>query len=349
MPQASGIADLITTSLPELGKLKFTDLSSDYQNTIALKRIIRQKKMTYDSGPTVRFNVMFDTNGSARFVPMGYTAVVDIPSVMTYGEVPWRHATFNWAIEGREEIMNSGASKIVDIMQVRRLSAMGDFIKLMEQYLWRVPSSSSDAIYGIPYWVVKSNTAVTTNDGFNGATPSGHSTVAALSTTTYQRWKNYATQYTTVSKEDLIRKMRRASVYTDFMPLVDDMPVYNTGDDYGYYTNYAVLSVLEEILESQNENLGSDIASQDGKVVFRRGTITNVKELDLDTTNPVYGLNWGELMAQRLRGWWMKETPVPINPNQPTVSSVHVNCTLNTLCRNRRRQFVLATNTGLPA
>lgn len=348
--QASNLLDLVSTSLPDLGRLKFTDLTSDYQKTIALKRIMRQKKMQYDSGPTVRFNVMYDQNGSARSVPLGYTAVVDIPNVMTYGEVPWRSMTFNWAIEAREEVMNSGSSKIVDIMQVRRLSAMASWIIKLEQLIWRVPATTNDLdFFGIPMYVVKSNTAVTTNDGFNGTVPSGYTTVAALNPSTLKRWSNYATQYTSVTKDDLIRKMRRASEYTDFLPLVEEMPVYNLGDDFGYYTNYAVLATLEEILESQNESLGTDIASMDGKVMFRRAPVTFVKELDKDTTNPMYGLNWGELGAMRLRNWWMKETPVPLNPNQPTVATTHVDSTFNTICRNRRRQFVLATDTTMPA
>lgn len=347
--QASGIADLITTSLPELGRLKFTDLASDYQDTIALKRIFKKNKLTFDSGPTVRFNVMFGTNGSARSVPLGYTAVVDIPTLMTYGEVPWRNMTFNWAVEGREIVMNSGASKIVDIMQQRRIGAFGAWTVKVEELLWQVPSTTNDLdFYGIPYYVVKSNTAVTTNDGFNGSVPSGYSTVAALNPTTYPRWKNYATQYTSVTKDDLIRKMRRAAKFTDFKPLVDDMPTYTLGDDYGWYTNYAVLGLFEEVAESQNENIGPDIANYDGKVMFKRSPVTWVKQLELDTTNPIYGLNWSELGAMRLRQWWMKETPVPVNPNQPTVASVHVDSTFNLLCRNRRRQCVLATDTAMP-
>jgi hypothetical protein len=164
---------------------------------------------------------------------------------------------------------------------------------------------------------------------------------------TNNRWKNYATQYTTVSKDDLIRKMRRAMRYTNFTPLVDDVPTYNLGDDYGCYTNYAVVGTLEEILEAQNENLGQDIASQDTKVVFRRTPVEWIVELDLDTTNPVYGINWGELHIVGLETEWMHETPVPVNPNQPTIQAVHTDCSYNLICRNRRRQWVVSTNTTM--
>jgi hypothetical protein len=346
--QASNDADLVTTTLSELGRLKFTDLMSDYQNTIALKRLIKKNKMTFDSGKTVSFNAITDHSNSARFVGLGATDVIDIATVMTTGDVPWRHITWNWAWDFREPLMNKSPAKIVDLIQTRRIAAFGSAIIKFEYALWRAPASTDDTSpYGIPYWIVKSNTAVTTADGFNGSVPSGYSTVGGLSPTTYPRWKNYATQYTNVSKDDLIRKMRRASVYTDFMPLVDEIPVYNTGDDYGYYSNYSVIGTMEEILESQNENLGQDVASQDGRVLFRRSPINFVKELDLDTTNPVYGVNWGEFKTMGLSGAWMHETSVPTVAGQHTMSATHTDSTFNTLCRNRRRNFVLATDTTM--
>lgn len=352
--QASDIQDLINSSLSELGRLKLTDLMSDYQETVALKRILRQKKVEFGSGPTVRFNLIYDTNDSARFVGLGYTAVSDIKNVLTYGEVPWRHATFNWSLEAREPVMNSGASKIVDIIQSRRLAAMGAWVKLLERQLWRVPTVGSDEMYGIPYYVVKSSTAATfaNNDGFNGGHPSGYSSVAGLSSTSgvvANRWKNYTDTFTALTKDDFVRKLRRSGVKTHFMPLVDDVPVYNLGDDFGHYTNYAVESALEEILEDQNENLGTDIASMDGKVLFRRAPVTYVPELENDTTNPIYSLNWGELFAMRLRGWWMEETRITQNPNQPTMYTTHVDSSFNIICRNRRRQSVLATGTTMPS
>ncbi len=349
--QANDLADLIATTLNELGELKFTDLMSDYQNTIALKRLIKKEKTTFDAGPNIQFNVITDHNNSARFVGLGEVDIVDIPNVMTTGVIPWRHITWNWAIERREIAMNRSPRKIVDLTKTRRIAAFGSAIIRFERAFWRVPASTdTKTMYGVPYYVVKSNTAATSanNDGFNGSLPSGYTTVANLNPTTYARWQNYATQYTAVSKDDFIRKARRMAVYTDFMPLVDEIPTYNIGDDYGYYTNYALLGALEEILDQQNDELGTDIASQDGKVLFRRAPVVFVKELDLDTTNPFYGLNWGELRTAGLRGEWMHETSIPIQPGQHTVAATHTDCTLNLLCRNRRRLGVIATDTTMP-
>lgn len=349
--QATDIADLVTTTLNELGELKFTDLMSNYQNTIALKRLMKKNKTTFDAGPKVQWNLITDTNGSARFVGLGETDIVNIKNVMTTASVDWRHITWNWAIERREIAFNRTPRKIVDMSKTRRIAAFGDAIIKFEQAYWQVPDvTDTVTAYGIPYYVVKSNTAATAAnaDGFNGLVPSGYTTVANLSSTTYPRWANYATQYTSISKDDLIRKWRRMAVYTDFMPLVDEIPQYTTGEDYGYYTNYAVVSSLEELLEAQNDDLGPDVASMDGKVLFRRVPVTFVKQLDRDTTNPVYSLNWGELHTMGLRGEWMREVVMPQYPGQHTLSATFTDCTYNLLCRNRRRQGVLATDTPMP-
>lgn len=348
--QATDIADLVATTLNELGELKFTDLMSDYQFTIALKRVMKKNKMTFDAGPLIAFNVITDDNDSARFVGMWEVDQVNATNVMTTGSVPWRHVTWNWAIERREVAMNRSPRKIVDLTKTRRIAAFGAAIRIFERHLWRFPASTNvTEPYGIPYWVVKSNTANTTNDGFNGTAQSGYTTVGGINPSTYTRWRNYATQYTLVTKDDLITKMRHASTFTDFQPYVDNMPVYNTGDDCQYYCNYNTYASFVEILEASNDNLGMDVAPMEGKVLFMRTPLTYVKELNLDTTNPVYGINWGEFKTMGLRGEWMHETSLPIQPGQHTVSATHTDCTFNMICRNRRRQFVLATDTTMPA
>jgi hypothetical protein len=344
---AATAPDLITTTLADLGRLKFTDLISDYQNTIAMKRLIKKEKANFQSGYAVRFNVMTNHNNSARGVGLYHTVNVDPNSTMTYGQIEWRHQHWNWSFDKREVSMNREPAKIVDLLKERRIAALASAIIYYERNFWRVPDVTNTVdFFGVPYFVVKSNLAATAanNDGFNGGNPSGYSDVSGLSPTVYKNWRNYATQYTTVSKDDLIQKMRRMCTYTDFMPLVDEIPEYNTGNDYGLYTNYAVLGTVEQLLEAQNENLGADIASMDGRAVFRRTPFTWVKELDKDTTNPVYSLNWGELSWAVLNGHWMLETTFERLPHQPLVSVTYTDCTGQLVCRNRRRQGVLATD-----
>lgn len=354
--QATSINDVLVASLNQLGRLKFTDLMSNYQNTIALKRIFRKKKAVIENGPEVQFNVITDENHSARHAPLAYVSRVDIPNVLGVGKMPWRHTTWNWAMERRLVAMNSGSAKIVDIAMTQRMAAFASAVILFERTLWRVPAAGTDEEtlnpVGIPYFVVKSATAATVanNNGFNGNVPSGYTKVANITPSTdfSGRYQNYADAYTDIDKSDLIKKMRRAHYYTEFMPLVDDMPTYDLGDDFGIYSNYVVVGRMEEILESQNQNLGTDVASMDGRVTFRRTNVTPVIELDNDTTNPVYGLNWGVIGAKGLKGEWMYEQHFPAEANQPTISMTNTDCTYNLMCTNRRKLWVISNGTTLP-
>lgn len=348
---ATEIDDLVTTTLNELGEMKVTDVMSDYQDTIFLKRLVKKNKMTFRAGPEVSFNLITDTNGSARGVGLYYTANVNPTNVMTTGKMPWRHVTWNWAIERREVAMNRSPRMIVDLVKTRRVAALGDAVKYFERRGWRCPATTNEEdFHGIPYWIVKSATAVTTNNGFNGTHPSGYSTVANISATTQPRWANYAAPYTAITKADLVAVLWRAMTWTDFKPLVENgFPTYEVGNDFGLYTTYAVQTGLKQIAESQNDNLGKDLDSMNGSVMLRRTPITWVRELEDDTTGVVYGINWSCLHAMGLSGEWLHETPVPVHPNQPTVSATHTDCTLNMYCTNRRKQFVVSTGTTMPA
>lgn len=357
--QASGIPDLIKMTLPRLGKAKFTDLGTKYYDTVAVKRIFNKTKSkdSDQDGHAIRFNIMYDIGGSFRFVGLGFTAQSNMKNTMTYGEVPWRHWTWNWSVIDEEVLMNSGESQIVNILKTRRIGEMASMIVGLERHLWTAPDAADEVgIYPIPYYVVKSNTAATTanNDGFNGTNPTGFTSVAGLDSSTAPgteggRYRNYATQYTSVSKADLIRKMRRGAVYTNFKPISPEVTDYNAGNDREWYSNYAVVGAFEEILEAQNENLGKDLASMDGKAMFRGAPLNVVQELDRDTTNPVYGLQWGVMKFKRLKNRWMKDIDVRPNPTQPTVSTVHNVTTSNLVCEDRRQQMVFATDTTMPA
>jgi hypothetical protein len=194
------------------------------------------------------------------------------------------------------------------------IACMISLAELMESNFWGPPVALTDTVtpWGVNTWIVKNAT-----EGFNGGAPSGYTTIG-LNPTTYPRWKNY-TASTRTSPGRLRPEAAEGGDVHHFEPPVDGIPTFNTGDDYGFYTNYGVIGPLEEALESQNDNLGNDVASQDGKVVFRRVPVNWVPKLEADTTNPFYGINWGG-SRRRPGGWWLKETNVPIYPGQHTIS-----------------------------
>ncbi len=342
---ATQLNDLVATTLRDLGRARFTEIATDLQRHTALRNLLRKNRIQLDSGYGVQWDVKVSQSGAAANVGLGATDNVNIVDTMVQATSDWRNTTTNYAIIGQEISMNQEPSRIVNLVQSRRIDAMISLAEIMEANFWGPPVAATDTVtpWGVNTWIVKNAT-----EGFNGGAPSGYTTIG-LNPTTYPRWNNWTYQYTAVSKDDLIRHWRKAATFTDFQPPVDGIPTFNTGDQYGFYSNYGVIGPLEEALESQNENLGNDIASKDGMTIFRRVPVTWIPKLEADTTNPVYGINWGWMKTYILDGWWLKETHVPIYPGQHTVSAHFLDCTYQFCTKNRRCHFVLATGTTYPA
>jgi hypothetical protein len=339
--QADDIADLIKLTQRELGRNKWTDISYDLQEHIALPKLLKKERVGFGSGTGFQFNVNVSTSGAARMTGLHETDEVSISDTIVQGYVPWRHLTTNYAFDEREIKMNRAPARIVELVKVRRANAMIDLAALLETQFWSKPADSSDNenLYGVPYWIVKSAT-----EGFNGTDPSGFTAGAAgIASATYANWANWTGDYTAVTQDDLITKLRKASTYTKFMSPTPT-PSYNSGDRYGYYTNYATLAPMERLLMAQNENLGNDLASKDGQVVFRRNPVSAVFKLDADTTNPVYGINWGEFGFVFLEGEYMNEVGPTVAAKQHKTQVVHIDTSMNIVCRNRRRLFVVSNN-----
>lgn len=348
--QATGIPDIIAAGLAQLGRGRVVDLTTDTQKFYAWSLMTRQGKIDKQSdGHSIQWDLMIDDNGSARAVGLYSQDNINVPNVLKQVSIPWRHIEASYAFDHHEIDMNKGASQIVKIMEIRRYAAMVAMAKFFEDRFWRLPAADDTRnMLGLPYWIVKSNTAVTTNDGFNGGLPSGYSSVAGLSNVDVPRWANYAAQYTNIDVTDLIPKWERAADYTDFTPPVTNPKDFNTGDSYSYCTTYPVYSASKQILRSQNDNLGTDLDPYHDRPTFRRVPITWVKQLDIDTTDPIYGINWGQFKLAVLSNWWMKEFVQDRMPGQHNVTGVFLDSSVNPILRDRRSAFVLAKTTGLP-
>ena len=341
--QAADIADLITTTQRDLGRLRWTDLSYDLQEYVALPQILQREKVSYQSGQALQWNVMTGTSGATRDTGLYEVDNVNVSDVMTTATVPWRHMTTNYAIERREIAMNRSPAQIVDLVRIRRHDAMVDLAKHMESRFWSAPTASTDNLqmYGIPYWI----SWVTSTGDFVGGNPSGFSAGAGgIDSATTPNWQNWSATYTNVTSVDLVRKWRKAATFTNFRPPVAGAEYGGGRNNYGYYTNYSVIGPLEEVLEAQNDNLGNDIASKDGRLLFRQTPVTWVPELESRGGNPIYGINWSVLKPGFLAGEYLREEGPNAASNQHTVFTTHMDLTMNLICHNRRANFVLAVS-----
>lgn len=342
---AQDIQDLITTTQRELGRGKFTLLAHDLQEFVALPRLLREKKITFGSGHGLRWNIMKQHSGAAENVGLFAERDVNVADVMTYATIDWRHTWVPYAIEDREITMNTGPAQIVELIKVRRLDALSSLAERFEEDFWNAPDVTDTVTpHGVEYWIVEDSTAG--NGAFTANLPGSHTTIAGLDPATITRWRNWAAVYTNITKTDCVRRLREASVKTRFMN-PNAAPDYNTGDMYGYYTSYSVLSTFEELLEAQNDNLGNDLASKDGRTLFRGNPVVWVPYLD-DTTagmpgenEPILGINWGVFKPVFLQGEYMREAP-PVRPDkQHRTSVINVDNSYNFRCTDRRRLFTV--------
>ena len=342
--QAENVLDLVADTLKDLGKPKFTDISSNIQRHVAMKNLLRKNRRELESGYGIQFNVLVGQSNAARNVALAQSDNVNQVDGMVQASTVWRNSQTSYGIIRQLMEMNREPARIVDFVKQQRIMALISLAELMESNFWGAPSSTDTLTpLGVPYWITKNATA-----GFTGSTLTGYTTVAGLSPTTYPGWNNWAAPYTAVSRDDFIRAARTAAYKTDFQPPVDGIPTPNTGDEYGFYAPYAVVQPLEEAVESQNDNLGPDVASMDGKTLFRRVPVTVVPWLDRDTTNPFYGINWGWFKTYILRGEWLRETRIEYTPGQHNVASNFIDLTYNWVLKNRRACFCLSNGTSYP-
>lgn len=351
--QADNMADLIMVTQKNLGKMKFTQIASRIQDYLFAREILKQERVSYASGYGVQKNIMLDHSHAAQHVGLYQEDNATFQDNMAQFSVPFRHTNVPYVWDEREVAMNEGEARIVDYTKVKRVDALISLTEKIEETGWSKPADSTDDVtpFGIPYWIVKWP-ALTTTPGFTGTDPVGFAAGAGgISSAVQTRWANYAGKYTSADATDLVAKMRGAFVKTGFKNPVD-IPDYKEGKDrYGYYTTYDVLAILEKYLEAQNEQMGQDIASQDGRTLFRGSPVRWVPYLDADTSSPMYMINWAFLKSFFLKGWYMKEGKPIRSAKSHNVWEVWVDLTWNTECVDRRRHAVLSvlSKTGTTA
>ena len=367
---ASDLGDLIKTSQKNLGELKYTDLSHDLQYYLALSNLFQESSVTFDSGPSIQWNLMTSNSGAAKQTSLFAVDSVNVGDVMATAEIPWKYTTVAYAIERREIAMNREPRKIVDLVKVRRNDAMVSLTEHMEEQFWRMPTSMTDLnMYGVQYWV-------SDNAGGGGALPAsgsfsftgglpnnGATTVAGIDPTAVPRWQNGLAQYdpldlnaTTASPSDwssnafpmltVTDVLKEAYTKCNFKPIPNaQYPSYNpTPDKWGIYAGYDAVAGLEAISYRLNDAVVTrDIGYEAGGVNFRGVPITYVPYLDDASGNPIYFLNWGSFRAVLLSGEYLKEQGPATAPNQHTVFTTHIDATMNIQCVDRRRNALLCT------
>jgi hypothetical protein len=343
----SEIADAVLLTQNKIIKRgAFVDMQTDIQDHVAVREMWEGRKKVFEGGENWEFEVQMDHNHSTRAVGLYEQDGSSLHDTMVKGEIPPRHVNSHYLFDLREKAFQRGGVAIVNLIKTKYTAMMVSFYEYLEEMLWSKPGDSSDlkTPYGLLYWVVKNAT-----EGFNGGNPVGFTAGrGGIDSSTYARWNNWTGTYAGaagISKTDLLRKLRRAHRKTNFRsPVSHSTPTMKMGN--GIYTNDTVIGLLEEILEDQNMNLGNDIASKEGKTVFKGTPVTYAPYLDNDSQNPLYMLDWKWLAIGVMAGWENNLSAPYMVPGKHLVRRVDLDATMNMVGTDLRRQAVFYDSTA---
>lgn len=334
------IDDFVQLTLKLFKRRSWTDLSLEYQHYPSMK-LLTGKGVQERGGEQISFRVQTRNTGNARNSGMFQQDITKVEDVMISAQVPWAMQTTNFSYDIYEDLFQSEKETIIRELQVREHDAMNSMAELNEQNFWSAPTDPSDTRpMGIPYWMVKNTSNLEGN--FTGGNPAGFSGGAAgVDSSLYPRWRNWAFGYTAISRDDLVRKVKRAITFTDFQPPVPHPELGFGNSQFNIYTTYRVQEPLERLAESRNDNLGSDVAKYMNQVTIGGVPLMWVPYLEAnDTSDPLYGINWGVLRPFVKTGCNMRRNPPKGSARQHTVREVHIDNWMNYICYNRRKTWV---------
>lgn len=359
------MVSLVNLTQKELGRGRVVDLMSDLQEYVALPRLIRDNKITEESGTALQWRLVLEDNGSFRHSGLYETDSVNVADETAIAEVGWRHATANMAIERREIAVNRSPARIYELYKVRRAEMLQSTAEGMENDFWTKPTGSADdkKPYGVPYWIVPHDASATAaTEGFLGQNPAGFNDVSGLDTSLdrFARFRNWSGEYTTydrrnAGKTGMVEQIKKAMVFTKFKSPHGTLATYGDGMyKRELFSTYNVIDNLERIAEEQNDALGNDVLPMDGRVTIKRVPVTWVPWMEYNAypdangdavTDPIVGIDFSVFKPVFLEGEFLRESPAKESATQHNTVVVHMDTTYNYKCVDRRRNFVLHKTT----
>lgn len=341
------IADFTKLTLNKFEKNSWVDLSLSLQNYYGTSKIFQKHKALFAGGANYEWQLQVSTSGNARFTGMYAVDQTAVSDVMVSATVPFRKLTGNYSYCVDEDAFQSGPETIIRLLKVREHDCLAQIHNRQETAIWSSPSSSSDtnAIMGIPHWIVKDATT-TPGGAFNGGNPTGFSSGAAgVSSSTYSAWKNWTFGYTNVTRDDFVARLNKAAYKTNFQNPHSFAELGKGADsNWSYCTTFATLDNLKKLLEGRNDNLGFDLSMPSNPKYMGNPFIAVAYLDENDSSDPVYGINWNTMKPCFKSGWDMKRCPPKEAPNQHGVYTVHIDTWEQIACFNRRENFVGSTS-----
>lgn len=335
------LADLVSATLFADMKGKITNLDPTLLRSYPwANRMVKKNIVQMTGGLDARWRVNVTGNSSASHFSAYQTYNRSVNDHLKTAQMQLRGTHVDYSFDVLEPEFNSGEYEVVDVIKNRQQQAKISMTKQIEADGWGYALVDDDVTpQGILYWLpYTSTTATDTNKGFTGTVPSGHTTIAGLNPSTYTGWKSQGDVYAAVTDGDLILKMRNSSARILYQAPLKSMLIsdFSTGLQYGIYMNLQTLTEVEDLGKAQNDDIGYDLASFAGRMLFKGTPIEEVPTLEDNSRDPVICINWGVMQNHVKRGWWMKEAKAPGRSDQPTAVTYDMWCMNQPIMLDRR-------------
>jgi len=341
----SALLDMTRTTqnaLPFDGQFERTLTDQRYH---ALNKWFQSDKITVTGGDQIVRNIVLDPQGNAQHVlPYQKVAVTQLDQHSQIS-ARWSQVLTRYSISRQEIAANRGKAKFIDLIKSKRADSLVDLANLLEAAAWATPDSAADnrEPFGLPYWLNKANSAVSSTGDFIGQTirygnASTTTTKGGIdgSTSANAHWRNWAFTYDAVNA-DFVKRLREAFFATDFQsPMVAAELMTGSPSNYRIYMGRRVLTEFTDLTTNANDNLGSDLAPFEGNVSFRKLPILHAPRLNDDTDDPIYGVNHAKFAPYIADGEWMVETEAETDVEQPGVFTTTVYGQYQFFCKNVR-------------
>jgi hypothetical protein len=339
------IDDFVAATQTKFLRDKWVDLSHEFPSYVA-PRLMAEKAVIEEGGQSISWLVNKSTNGNAQTTGLFRPVTINVDDSIATASAPWRFQITGYGYDQREDFFQSSREKVISILKLRDINARGDMVKLQENLFWGTPTATTDNdnLMGVTFWVQKDATT-TPNGAFNGGNPTGFSSGAGgISSTDVTAWRNWTGGYTTPNTDDLVKKIKRAMVNTDFeAPIPTPELGFGKAERCMYAEYDNVIEPLERLAETRNQSLGSDLAMYMGEVTIGRAPLKKSFWLqNNDTSYPVYGFNFGHFRPHIQKNLNMARLDPEKVPGQPHGRRVCRSHAMNWICLNRREQFVIS-------
>lgn len=349
----SQLLDLLNTTLPDLPDNEF-EVAWDYEDYEVVNRWFRRDRVDVDGGTTIDRRIMLDDSGAARYVRLYEPSQMTVNDVLKKTSIPWCQLETNWSVHKLEVLRNRSSVKgFIKLLMARRVDAMVALANMIEDRAWETPDDEDDDKhpFGLPYWLCLADDGTTSEGGFIGKTVrfgdgSTSNTRAGLSSSKYDKWRNWAATYEKVNRT-LVKRMRKAALKTRFRSPMIVRDIRETpSDNYRIYMGSDTLIEFEEQAHAQNDNLGADIARYRGATLFNRIPMVHIPQLDDYTIQdgggndfnpePIFGVNHNKFYPIVQEDFWLAESEPQTDRQNHNVFTTFVDGAHQYFCSNLR-------------